>query len=456
MKTKNISEEKLHYLQQYFKYNREIKEYLQKDSTKTKDIPSIYKDIYRHFKKPIPDNVINLFYDNPKNFFMQFKQYLLNTSLFSISGISIFSHYFIALNENKEEIYEKNFANFFGEFGKYLDMQDTGLNTALHYLAKKRNKKFFFEICKKLFNMRLLTEKLLLIENFKKESCYNIIINEIIFNKKNIIKNELLFQLYKEFLEYYPNLKNNLPKDKKFIIIAFLSKVIIDEENIMENIDINETINSLILFLNNLEEKKEIFKYLYNPNTGNNILNILFEKSFSSEQFDKLLILISELSKISINKNTAEHPNDIYDLCVINHIGYVLKNMRITKAKGDLLINYGIRLLEDIIPLLNQNNKSDELTFFLHEKENESLYIGSHRITLIKKNQSISNSLINNQSIDLNMRIDIYKKYLTKYGIKIELTKDKISKNFILFYKEIEFRSDLNGGDFDGVIRIFI
>ena len=115
MKTKNISEEKLHYLQQYFKYNREIKEYLQKYSTKTKDIPSIYKDIYRHFKKPIPDNVINLFYDNPKNFFLQFKQYLSNTSLFSISGISIFSHYFIALNENKEEKFTKKISQIFSE-----------------------------------------------------------------------------------------------------------------------------------------------------------------------------------------------------------------------------------------------------------------------------------------------------------------------------------------------------
>ena len=455
MKTKNISKEKLHYLQQIFKYNKEIEEYLKKDSINNKDIQSIYKDIYKYYKKPIPKNVINLFYDEPKNFFSQFKQYLTNTSLFSISGISIFSHYFIALNENKKDIYEQNFTNFFGEFGKYLDIQDTCLDTALHYLVKKRNKKLFFQICRKLFNMGLLTEEILLIENCKKECCYNIIINEIINNKKNIIRNELLFQLYKEFLDYYPNLKNNLPKKQKLIIIAFLSKVFIDEANIIDNIDINEAINSLITFLYNLDEKKEIFKSLYNPDSGNNILNILFEKSFSIENFEKLLVLVSELSKIKINKSTNEQPNDKYDLCVINHFGYVLKNMRIIKTKGDLLINYGIQLLQEILPLLILNNKSDELTFFIYEKESESLYIKNKKITLIKKNQSISNSLINNQKIDLNMKIDIFKKYLAKYNIEIKLNEENISKNFLLFYLFIHYDENKHFSEITGYIEKF-
>ena len=120
---------------------------------------------------PIPDDVIQLFYDSPEQFFASFERLLENTTFYEDGGNSIFVHYFYVLHdlyknnsgEIEDNIYEKNFNSFFSKEAKYLSIQDFSFETPLHKLAKFRDKKFFLKICKKLKDINVLTEELLLI-----------------------------------------------------------------------------------------------------------------------------------------------------------------------------------------------------------------------------------------------------------------------------------------------------
>ncbi len=232
-------------------------------------------------RKIIPAKTIALFYDDPKTFFLTCKTLLSENCLFDVNLTSIFEHYFFVLynTENnlkfEKEIYENNFNNFFREFGKYLATRDDGFDTPLHKLLNKyKNKNIFLQICAKLKDINVLSEKLLTIENLYFKSCYDIIVDEIIINYKKILENQ--YESYSIFLEYYPNLKNFLPENKKIIILAFLSKVILDFQKLNE-INIIEALNNYNIFLNALEDKKEIFKHIYNPISGINQLNIIYE-----------------------------------------------------------------------------------------------------------------------------------------------------------------------------------
>ena len=311
-------------------------------------------------EKKIPNKVIQLFYDNPEKFFSSYKILLANTSLYDNCGNSIFTLYFEILNSNNKkenvvEIYEKNFENFFKEFGKELTNQDYALETSLHKLAKLRNKNLFFKICQKLHDIDILSEELLSIKNVGNKSCYDLIIDDIIENKKKIVQNNNDFQAYKNFIEYYPNLKNSINDKENFILTSFLSKLILDEQNFKE-VKINETIEILKSFLNDLEEKKNFFKYIYYPNSGINQLNLLFEFCHTEEEFDQLYSLVLELSKIKIakkitkikdnNKNNGKNNSELYNQCVIQHISYVIRYMKIIKEKDDNSgMNYALKLL---------------------------------------------------------------------------------------------------------------
>ena len=78
----------------------------------------------------------------------------------------------------------------------------------MHKLAKFKSKNLFLKSCQKLYDIRILNEELVKIKNLEGKDCYDIIIDDIVENKKkNIQKN---FQLYINFIENYPNLKNML------------------------------------------------------------------------------------------------------------------------------------------------------------------------------------------------------------------------------------------------------
>ena len=174
-------------LKKIHKYNKKIINYLETESVHKKSPLQILRNIKKFYQKEIPNSVIISFYEDPKSFFANYKTLLLNTSLFDISGHSIFVHYFNVLNNNNtnpnnNNYYENYFSAFIGDFREYLYIQDDILDTPLHKLVKQRNKKLFLKIFKKLFDLGF--EDLLYIKNEKNEDCFNIMINYILIKEK--------------------------------------------------------------------------------------------------------------------------------------------------------------------------------------------------------------------------------------------------------------------------------
>ena len=441
-------------LQQY-KSIQNISKVVYKYYSNTPAITRLYKHIKKYIKKPIRESVIQQFYEEPEQFFSSFKNNLNNTSLYDISGNSIFVHYFNVLDSKQKskdnlDIYEKNFQIFFKELGKYLSMQDSCLDTPLHKLAKFKNKNLFFDICQKLYDIGVLSEELLKIKNAEEKSCYDLIIQDISENKKKIIQN--YHQSYKNFIELYPILKNSLIDQNKKIIIPFLSKLIIDEEYYQE-IGIKETIDNFIILLNDLTDKKQFFEIIYVPSSGINQLNILFEYCFTQENFDKLFNLVLELSQIKILKEAVnpekkyKTEDDLYNQAVAQHINYVIRYMRKTKEKGDLEINYGLKLSEKIIPNLIQNNLSEVSLRLLYEKYSKD------RGSVIYNNKGLLSSLLSNQYISLNQKVDIYNRYYTQLNLDLNsFKKQRKDKDFIVFYFFVNYNDCITLNNKEGFL----
>ena len=192
----NINE---NFIKQFLKFDDKAKNALEL-SEKELSLIQFYKIIYKSRNKPIKDSIIELFYDNPENFFTNHKTLLEKTSFFDSYGNSIFQHYFYILLENyklnnekkypnkiftneKIQIYENNFSSFFKEHKKYLLIQDICLDTPLHKIARLNDKRFFVNICKKLNELKILNDELLSTKNEKGENICHYIFDEI---KKNI------------------------------------------------------------------------------------------------------------------------------------------------------------------------------------------------------------------------------------------------------------------------------
>ena len=152
----NIDE---NFIKQFLKFDDKAKNVLEL-SEKELSLTQLYKIIYKSKNRPIKDSIIELFYDNPENFFTNHKTLLEKTSFFDSYGNSIFQHYFYILSENyklnnekkypnkiftneKIQVFENNFSSFFEEHKKYLLIQDICLDTPLHKIARLNNKMFF-------------------------------------------------------------------------------------------------------------------------------------------------------------------------------------------------------------------------------------------------------------------------------------------------------------------------
>ena len=146
----NSSEEKQRViLLNQYKSIQNISDMVNRDFSNSRKIVRLYKHIKNKLKRPIPESVIQQFYEEPEKFFSSFEGTINNTSLYDISGNSIFAHYFNVLNLKKKgkfnnDIYEKKFEDFFNVFSIDLYIQDSCLDTPLHKIAKFKNKNLFF------------------------------------------------------------------------------------------------------------------------------------------------------------------------------------------------------------------------------------------------------------------------------------------------------------------------
>ena len=439
-----MSEGYIEYLKKRYQSNPSVMNYLQNNSNNKKSFFLILKNIKKFIKTPIPNSVIEIFYDDPKTFFVNSQTLLKNTSLYDISGNSIFIHYFNALyniNNPNYNYYENYFPTFFGAFGQFMSMQDEALETPVHkLLVKFKNKKFFLQIFKKLFDLGY--KDLFTIKNWEKENCFDIIINYIL-NYKNKIFEKNEFDLFANFVNAFPNLKDKLPFKNKIRIDAFLSKVTIDENN-YKSINIAETLENLTNLLNSVKDKKEIFHILYEPNTDINYLNLIFDKCITIEHFNKLFDFLFQLFKIQIEQ-FFDNIGDLHYIGCFHHIDHVIKKMgKRSKLIGENDLNYGMRILSEIIPFLLKNENSIKFWDIIFEKNTSP----TRKKNLEFQNKGIINNLVNNSSIILNKKIEIYKSHLMilNQHYKILFEDKNVKKEFLLLNliinKDSVFNSD--------------
>ena len=385
----------------------------------------------KFIKQPISNDIINLFYESPNEFFASFEQSLEKTSFFDEGGNSIFAHYFYVLHDlfkNKsnvnENIYENNFNLFFGKECKYLFVQDFQKETPLHKLVKFNNKTFFFYICKKLKSINALNEELLLINNINEKSCFIYIWEEIKRNKIKIIQND--FQLYQEFFNYFPNLIKSLPLEERKFLVLFSCLIIFDEQN-WNKVNFNDVIKSLYDLKEKNSDILNTFQILYYPNESNlNYLNCLYHICKDISDFDKLFKLISDISNIKSNSDLFEK------LCLADHISYVLGKMNSKKYRGDMEMNYGKKLMNKIIPLLIANEKNKNVIInIISVRKGIKRNINMN----FNNNKNIFNSLINNPNLLFEQKYEMINTIIQKFGNYFD---DIIDKDFLCLYKIFE------------------
>ena len=412
--------------------NLKIKKSTKKDKIPEKVIKSKMQAINIQFQKKnqrknISLSIINLFYEEPNIFFKNHKTYLAKTSFFDCCDISIFSHYFYVLfqdyrakkkqNYDKKsetffEIYNNNFNSFFTEYKNNLIIQDCYLDTAFHKLAKLRDKNFFFEICKRLLDIKIFNNEILSIKNFAEETCFNYIVDDINNNYLSIIKKSDYLN-YKNFLNSFPDLIEKITTtNKKAMIMNFNLGLYFDMVKFNEY-DFTNLYDKIINLINN-----NIYSFLIDYfNCGINYLNCLFGLCNSSNDYNKLLNLINEhLAK-----------NDSFNILIYNHIGYVLRKMNSYKRKGEKEINYGNNLIVTFLENNLKNKTHEEIYTILFQRK---INIKEREMNIFK--EGIIYNLLYNQNINFDKKTEIFD--ILKKITNLELEKE-IKLDFIDLYK---------------------
>ena len=405
------------------KFNDQIKQKLKNLFKRKKGILEIHRIIYKLKKEPISDNIIQLFYEDPKTFFENHETLLNNTSFFDESGNSIFAHYFHILymkftNNNhylNYEIYTSNFDSFFKIHGKYLAIQDLSLETPLHKIAKLRKIKFFFLIYNKLQLIDAVNEKILSIRNIKDEMCLDFIAKEIELKRIEIINKKEDFELYNNFLKKNDSLIKLLPKESQYYLDLFSSSIYFDKKS-FKTITFKEIYSGLYNLFSNVKDR--INEYL-NPSI--NYLNCLFHFSKTNNDFDELFNFIIELSDPKLNEAKKNKELETISLhkYIYNHLSYLLRKMEIKNK------NYVLKLIEVILPNLLLNNNFDEFK----DKEIE------RRIKIKFKINSLGINLAKNPNLTFEQKYEIF--YSLEKELKEHFEEDS-DEDVMYLYKLIK------------------
>ena len=455
------------FIKKFLKFDDKAKNILEL-SEKELSLIEFYKIIYKSKNKPIKDSVIDLFYDNPENFFKQHKTFLEKTSFFDSMGNSIFQHYFYILLENynlnneknypnkiftneKIQIYEKNFSSFFKEHKQYLLIQDINLDTPLHKIARLNDKRFFVSICKKLNELKILSEELLMTINDKGENICQYIFDEI---KKNYIilltedKNKSNYESLSCFVKMvkdsFPKIFSDLTKDLKIILLDFI-------ENVKFHIIKEKDFNNLYKEINMLFKKKKNIctKIFYQFPIEINFLNYLYEICKLKEDYENLLNLVYDIT----SKPEIQNKVCISDICIVNHMIYVFRKMNSLKVKGNMQIEYCILLMKKILPKLIEEKNSKYIikilnygNYYNKKKRFKNGLIGNIRINpnlTFEKKFELFNIL--NEVTSGLLEQEIGEDFSVYFFYKLIINKQISELNVIRLYsKDIDFKNIIN------------
>ena len=349
------------FFEKYLKFESDAKEEMNslKNDMSIKEFIQAFKKLKSiRKKKPISYTIIKTFYEQPEKFFGDYNKMLENTTFFDYAGNSIFCHLFYVLyidykrrnnigvlSENEKnlnfQIYEEKFESFLKEYEKLFLLQDVVLDTPLHKIAKRKDKGFFIELYQKLKKINLISDELLLTNNISNETICTYVLNEIKYNLPKI-KNE---EFYYNFINNYHKIYESFSKEDQLVLKNFSSKIIFEIKQYKEE-NFDEIFNNLNDFLINNINSPNLFGYIYFPFTTNiNYLNCVFLICSKEEDYNKLFDLVSKLSK----KNEVIGKICISELCIVDHIKYVIRKMDLYNRKAEQVFNYGVKLIKEIL-----------------------------------------------------------------------------------------------------------
>ena len=309
-------------------------------------------------KKPISYSIIKTFYEQPEKFFGDYHSILENTTFFDYTGNSIFSHLFYvlyvdykrrnnigAISESEKnlnfQVYESNFESFLKEFERYFLIQDIVLDTPLHKIAKRKDKGFFIELYQKLKKINLISNELLLTNNIENETICTYVLNEIKYNLPKL-KNE---EFYYNFIKDHHSIYESFSNEDQLVLKNFSSKIIFEIKQYKEE-NFNEIFNNMNDFISNNINSPNLFGYIYFPFTTNiNYLNCVFLICSKDDDYNKLFDLVSKLSK----KKEVIDKICISELCIVDHIKYVIRKIGLYNRKVEQVYNYAVKLIKEIL-----------------------------------------------------------------------------------------------------------
>ena len=418
------------YFEKYLRFEYDTKDKilpLLKNNEK-EDVRKILRMLYSVRKKPIPDSVINLFYTDPTRFFREYHKLLDDCCFLDSLGIPILVHYFNVLNEeyrqrnNKQitlqncnfEIYKSNFETFIKDNEKFLLIHDFSLDTPLHKLVKKPDKGLFIEIYEKLKRLNLINNEILLVTNVDGESIYNYIFKEIKYNYPKIKDNDF----YYKFINDNNSINESLSQEDQNLIKEYKSKVIFNNIKYDKN-NFDNVFNNFTYYVN---KNDNIFAYIYHHfNSDINYLNCLYAICSQNEHYDKMYKLVSKLS----TKNEMQNKFCISELCLIDHIRYVLSKLNFYGKNVENEMNYIKKLIKEILKNRLNNKNNDEKSKILDSELRD-----------LKGHETFKNGLINilvrNPYLDFEKKIELFDLF---HGITNGLSDQYIEKNVSNFYK---------------------
>jgi len=199
-------------------------------------------------------------------------------------------------------------------------------------------------------------------------------------------------------------LYKSFSKEDQLIAKNFSSKFIFEIKKYKEE-NFNEIFNNLNDFIKNNIKITNLFEYIYFPFTsGINYLNCVFLICSKDEDYNKLFNLVSVLSQ----KNEIINKICLSELCIVDHIKYVIRKMGLYRRKFEQEYNYGVILIKKILSSIIKRKD---------EKGIKKLF----GCKTFKK--GLITNIIYNQNLPFNKKIELF-------DLLNEITKG-ISNNYI-------------------------
>ena len=378
---------------------------------------------------------------------------------------------------------KNNYNNFMKLAEKGFLTINKNKETFLFELSRRNNLKLFFETILNLYNLNLLTDELLLVENINSENCFSSIIksisttvNKIMFEKKEY--NDLIEKVFKLLLEKF-KIFDGLPPLDKFNVFNYFTKIKISEK-VLNTITKEDILKDLDIIFSN-EKTFNICKIiLFDKQLPFNLLN-----SFLENHFDLIDVFIEKYSKNNFCHfpelffdflfhilNFETYQNNIYFYKTIfpiilkekdffeklkkasngNNIYHILfSNQKISQKEKNLIFSY-----------INENmlNNSDDMIKELLAQENKEgyppfiIYLLNTDFKEIEEENFFKNNILEktiyNKSYDKNN-----KKYKYQNSL-LNLLSNEQNQKFLILFEFLEKNKLINLFEEIGSRSLFI